>query len=311
MEYLLLILGFVLLIKGADMFVGGASNIAKYFKIPSIIIGLTLVAFGTSAPEAAVSITAAINKSADIAISNIVGSNIFNLLCVLGITSLFTDVKADKEVICKDYKLSIFCVLLLLVLILVNFIFGHSLVLGRVGGIILLIVLGFYLYNMIKNAKIDKEENNVIQTKFNVKDVIFVIIGLAMVVFGGDLTVDNATLIAKAWGMSERFIGLTIVAIGTSLPELCTSLVALYKGENDIAVGNVIGSNIFNILFILGATSFISPLNIGIESIIDLMILIVGCIGVLFMFDDLKIKKHEGISMLMFYVTYCIYIFIR
>jgi cation:H+ antiporter len=164
---------------------------------------------------------------------------------------------------------------------------------------------------MIKNAKIDKEENNVIQTKFNVKDVIFVIIGLAMVVFGGDLTVDNATLIAKAWGMSERFIGLTIVAIGTSLPELCTSLVALYKGENDIAVGNVIGSNIFNILFILGATSFISPLNIGIESIIDLMILIVGCIGVLFMFDDLKIKKHEGISMLMFYVTYCIYIFIR
>ena len=311
MEYLLLILGFVLLIKGADMFVGGASNIAKYFKIPSIIIGLTLVAFGTSAPEAAVSITAAINKSADIAISNIVGSNIFNLLCVLGITSLFTDVKADKEVICKDYKLSIFCALLLLVLILVNFVFGHSLVLGRIGGIILLIVLGFYLYNMIKNAKIDKEENNVIQTKFNVKDVIFVIIGLVMVVYGGDLTVDNATLIAKAWGMSERFIGLTIVAIGTSLPELCTSLVALYKGENDIAVGNVIGSNIFNILFILGATSFISPLNIGIESIIDLMILIVGCIGVLFMFNDLKIKKHEGISMLMFYVTYCIYIFIR
>lgn len=311
MEYLLLILGFVLLIKGADLFVGGASNIAKYFKIPSIIIGLTLVAFGTSAPEAAVSITAAINKSADIAISNIVGSNIFNLLCVLGITSLFTDVVADREVISKDYKLSIFCALLLLVLILVNFIFGHSLVLGRVGGIILLIVLGFYLYNMIKNAKIDKEENNVIQTKFNVKDVIFVIIGLAMVVFGGDLTVNNATLIAKAWGMSERFIGLTIVAIGTSLPELCTSLVALYKGENDIAVGNVIGSNIFNILFILGSTSFISPLNIGIESIIDLMILIVGCIGVLFMFDDLKIKKHEGISMLMFYVTYCIYIFIR
>ena len=311
MEYLLLILGFVLLIKGADLFVGGASNIAKYFKIPSIIIGLTLVAFGTSAPEAAVSITAAINKSADIAISNIVGSNIFNILCVLGITSLFTDVVADKEVISKDYKLSIFCALLLLVLILVNFIFGHSLVLGRVGGIILLIVLGFYLYNMIKNAKIDKEENNVIQTKFNVKDVIFVIIGLAMVVFGGDLTVNNATLIAKAWGMSERFIGLTIVAIGTSLPELCTSLVALYKGENDIAVGNVIGSNIFNILFILGSTSFISPLNIGIESIIDLMILIVGCIGVLFMFDDLKIKKHEGISMLMFYATYCIYIFIR
>lgn len=310
MEYLLLILGFVLLIKGADIFVGGASNIAKYFKIPSIIIGLTLVAFGTSAPEAAVSITAAINSSADIAISNIVGSNIFNLLCVLGITSLFTDVVADKEVISKDYRLSVFCAILLLMLILVNFVFGHSLVLGRLSGIVLLIVLGFYLYNMIKNAKVestDKQE----KTKFNVKDVIFVLLGLVMIVFGGDLTVDNATLIAKAWGMSERFIGLTIVAIGTSLPELCTSLVALFKGENDIAVGNVIGSNIFNILFILGATSFISPLNIGIESVIDLMILIVGCIGVLFMFNDLKIKRHEGISMLMFYATYCIYIFIR
>ncbi len=310
MEYLLLILGFVLLIKGADMFVGGASNIAKYFKIPTIIIGLTLVAFGTSAPEAAVSITAAINNNADIAISNIVGSNIFNLLCVLGITSLFKDVVAEKEVICKDYKLSVFCAILLLVLILVSFLFGHSLVLGRLSGLILLVVLGFYLYNMIKSAKVESTEKQE-KTKFNVKDVIFVIIGLAMVVFGGDLTVDNATLIAQAWGMSERFIGLTIVAIGTSLPELCTSLVALYKGENDIAVGNVIGSNIFNILFILGTTSFISPLNIGIESVIDLMILIVGCIGVLFMFNDLKIKKHEGISMLMFYAVYCIYIFIR
>ncbi len=310
MEYLLLILGFVLLIKGADMFVGGASNIAKYFKIPTIIIGLTLVAFGTSAPEAAVSITAAINNNADIAISNIVGSNIFNLLCVLGITSLFKDVVAEKEVICKDYKLSVFCAILLLVLILVSFAFGDSLVLGRLSGLILLVVLGFYLYNMIKSAKVESTEKQE-KTKFNVKDVIFVIIGLAMVVFGGDLTVDNATLIAQAWGMSERFIGLTIVAIGTSLPELCTSLVALYKGENDIAVGNVIGSNIFNILFILGTTSFISPLNIGIESVIDLMILIVGCIGVLFMFNDLKIKKHEGISMLMFYAVYCIYIFIR
>lgn len=310
MEYLLLILGFVLLIKGADIFVGGASNIAKYFRIPSIIIGLTLVAFGTSAPEAAVSITAALNNNADIAISNIVGSNIFNLLCVLGITSLFTDVVADKEVISKDYRLSVFCAILLLLLILVNFVFGHSLVLGRLSGIVLLIVLGFYLYNMIKNAKVESSENKE-KTKFNAMDVILVIVGLAMVVFGGDLTVDNATLIAKAWGMSERFIGLTIVAIGTSLPELCTSLVALFKGENDIAVGNVIGSNIFNILFILGATSFISPLNIGIESVIDLMILIVGCIGVLFMFNDLKIKRHEGISMLMFYATYCIYIFIR
>jgi cation:H+ antiporter len=310
MEYLLLIVGFVLLIKGADMFVDGASNIAKSFNIPSVIIGLTLVALGTSAPEAAVSIAAALNKNADIAISNIVGSNIFNLLCVLGVTSLFKDVVADKDVVKKDYKLSIFCAILLLVLILVGYFVGHSFVLGRIGGIILLIVLGIYLYNMVKSAKVEKD-TKVEKSKFNVKDVVLVIVGLACIVYGGDLTVDKATVIAKIWGLSDRFIGLTIVALGTSLPELCTSLVALFKGENDIAVGNVIGSNIFNILFILGASSFICPLSIGIESIIDLMILIVGCIGVLFILNDFRIKRYEGISMLIFYLSYCVYIFIR
>ena len=310
MEYLLLIVGFILLIKGADMFVDGASNIAKSFNIPTIIIGLTLVAFGTSAPEAAVSIAAALNNNADIAISNIVGSNIFNLLCVLGITSLFKDVVADKDVVKKDYKLSIFCAILLLVLILVGYFVGHSFVLGRIGGIILLIVLGIYLYNMIKTAKVDNDTKKE-KTKFRIKDVVLVIVGLACIIYGGDLTVDKATVVAKLWGLSDRFIGLTIVAIGTSLPELCTSLVALMKCENDIAVGNVIGSNIFNILFILGASSFICPLSIGIESVIDLMILIVGCIGVLFILNDFRIKRYEGISMLMFYLTYCIYIFIR
>lgn len=311
MDYLLLILGFVLLIKGADIFVEGSSNIAKFFRIPSVIIGLTLVAFGTSAPEAAVSITAALNGNSDIAISNIVGSNIFNLLCVLGVTALFKDVIANKDVIKKDYKIAIYCSLLLLILILGNYFFTKELVLGRLSGLILLVMLVIYLINMIKGIS-DEEKKKVETKKFSVKDVIFIILGLACVVFGGDLTVDCATNIAKAWGLSDRFIGLTIVAIGTSLPELCTSLVALFKGENDIAVGNVIGSNIFNILFILGASSLLSPMNIGIESIIDLMILIVGSIGVLiFFFSDYKIKRPEAISMLMFYATYCIYIFLR
>lgn len=311
MEYLLLILGFILLIKGADMFVEGSSNIAKFFKIPTIIIGLTLVAFGTSAPEAAVSITAAINGNSDIAISNIVGSNIFNLLCVLGFTAVFKDVVANKEVIRKDYKLSIFSGLLLLILILINSLFVGHLVLGRISGLVLLVVLCLYLYNMIKNVS-EEDKKKIESKKFSIKDIIFIVIGLACVVYGGDLTVDNATVIAKAWGLSDRFIGLTIVAIGTSLPELCTSLVALFKGENDIAVGNVIGSNIFNILFILGASSLLSPMNIGLESIIDLMIFIVCAIGVLlFFFSDFKIKKKEAMSMLAIYATYCIYIFFR
>lgn len=311
MEYLLLILGFVLLIKGADMFVEGSSNIAKFFKIPTIIIGLTLVAFGTSAPEAAVSITAGLNGNSDIAISNIVGSNIFNLLCVLGVTALFKDIKADKEVIKKDYKLSIFASLLLLILILGNYFFTKKLVLGRIGGLVLLSMLVIYLINLIKGVSAEARKQ-IEAKKFSIKDVIFIVIGLACVVLGGDLTVDNATIIAKAWGLSDRFIGLTIVAIGTSLPELCTSLVALFKGENDIAVGNVIGSNIFNILFILGASSLLIPMNIGIESVIDLMILIIGSIGILiFFFNDFKIKRPEALSMLMFYAIYCIYIFIR
>lgn len=311
MEYLLLILGFILLIKGADMFVEGSSNIAKFFKIPTIIIGLTLVAFGTSAPEAAVSITAAMNGNSDIAISNIVGSNIFNLLCVLGFTAVFKDVVANKEVIRKDYKLSIFFGLLLLILILINSLFVGHLVLGRISGLVLLVVLCLYLYNMIKNVS-EEDKKKIESKKFSIKDIIFIVIGLACVVYGGDLTVDNATVIAKAWGLSDRFIGLTIVAIGTSLPELCTSLVALFKGENDIAVGNVIGSNIFNILFILGASSLLSPMNIGLESIIDLMIFIVCAIGVLlFFFSDFKIKKKEAMSMLAIYATYCIYIFFR
>jgi cation:H+ antiporter len=311
MEYLLLILGFILLIKGADMFVEGASNIAKFFKIPTVIIGLTLVAFGTSAPEAAVSITAAINGNSDIAISNIVGSCIFNLFCVLGITALFKDIIADKNVIKKDYKLSIFSSLLLLVLILINYFFTKQIVLGRISGLVLLVVLIIYLINLIKGISAE-DKKKIESKKFSIKDVVFIIAGLTCVVLGGDFTVDNATIIAKAWGLSDRFIGLTVVAIGTSLPELVTSLVALIKGENDIAVGNVIGSNIFNILFILGASSLLTPMNIGIESIIDLMLLIIGSIAVLlFFFSDFKIKRHEAMSMLMLYGTYFIYIFLR
>lgn len=310
MNYLLLFIGFILLIKGADIFVEGSSNIAKFFKIPTIIIGLTLVAFGTSAPEAAVSITAAINKSSDLSVSNIIGSNIFNLFVVLGITSLFKDVVTEKEVIKKDYMLALFSSIILLVLIGLNYFIKGTLMLNRIGGFVLLVVLIYYLVNLVKN--VDSSKKVVEEKKFSIKDIIFIIVGLACVILGGNLTVNAATEIARTFGMSERFIGLTIVAIGTSLPELCTSLVALLKGENDIAVGNVIGSNIFNILFILGAASLINPMLINIESVIDLMILVVASIILLiFGFNDLKLKKKEGICMILFYIVYCIYIFIR
>lgn len=310
MNYILLFVGFILLIKGADLFVEGSSNVAKFFKIPTIIIGLTLVAFGTSAPEAAVSITAALNKSSDISISNIIGSNIFNLFVVLGVTSLFKSVMAEKEVINKDYRLALFSSLLLFVLIIINYLIKGSLMLSRIGGATLIVVLIWYLISLIKG--IDSSKKTVEQRKFSIKDIILIMIGLACVILGGNLTVDSATNIARAAGMSERFIGLTIIAIGTSLPELCTSLVALFKGEDDIAVGNVIGSNIFNILFILGASSLLNPMIINIESVIDLGILIIASVILLiFGFNDLKIDRKEGICMLFFYVVYCVYIFFR
>ena len=311
MEYLRLILGFALLIKGADIFVEGSSNLAKFFRIPTIIIGLTLVAFGTSAPETAVSLTALISGNADIAISNVLGSNIFNLLCVLGITALFKDIIADKDVINNDYKLSILSAILLLILILVNYFFTDKLILSRIDGLLLLIVLFLYLSRMIKGIS-NEDKKKIEIKKFSFKDIIFIVVGLASVIIGGDLTVDNAVIIARDLGLSDRFIGLSIVAIGTSLPELCTSLIALFKGENDIAVGNVIGSNIFNILFILGSNSLVSPLNMEFESIIDLIILIVLSISVLvFYFRDYRIKRYEAFSMLFFYFLYFIYIFLR
>lgn len=310
MEYLLLILGFVLLIKGADAFVEGSSNIAKFFKIPTVIIGLTLVAFGTSAPEAAVSVTAALNNSSDMSISNVIGSNLFNLFVILGFIALFKVVKAEKNVIQKDFIISIFSIIVLLLIMLIYYVFTSNLMLGRIGGLILLFFMGMYLISMLKSVN---KEDKVIETKkFEIKDIIYVVLGLSAVILGGQLTVNNATIIAKNFGMSERLIGLTIVAIGTSLPELCTSLVALFKGENDIAVGNVIGSNIFNVLFILGIGSVIRPMMLNIESLIDIMILLVGCIAsYFFCFKNFKVRRKEGIGLLLFYIIYPVYIFVR
>lgn len=310
MSYVLLIIGFILLIKGADIFVEGSSNIAKFFKIPTIVIGLTLVAFGTSAPEAAVSITAALNGSNDLSMGNILGSNIFNLFCILGITAMFGVVKTTKEVVNKDYLISVFAAVILLFVILINNLVLGSLMLSRISGIILLITLGIYLIDMVRN--IDVTQKVVEYRSLQIKDVVQVVIGLVLVVGGGQLTVNSATDIARSLGMSETLIGLTICALGTSLPELFTSLVASRKGEEEIAIGNIIGSNIFNILFILGISSLITPMVVSLESIIDLVILIVGSIFVfLFILKDCKISKREGFIMLLFYFVYCLYIFIR
>lgn len=310
MEYLLLLLGFLLLIKGADLFVEGSSNIAKFLKIPTIIIGLTLVAFGTSAPEAAVSIMASFQHSSDLSISNIIGSNLFNLFVVLGITALFKDVVTTKETIRKDYLFSIFSAFFLLLFIMIHYFLSGTLVLDRLGGFFLFCGFLFYFVSLVKH--VDKKDKIVEYRAFSIKDIFFIVIGLFCVICGGNLTVHSSMQIAQNFGMSERLIGLTVVAIGTSLPELCTSLVALLKGEEEIAIGNVIGSNIFNILFILGMSSLVQPMVVNMESVIDVMLLLLGSIALLlFGLKDLKIDKKEGICMIIFYLVYCVYIVFR
>lgn len=312
---LLLVVGFVLLIKGADFFVEGASNIAKRFNISPLIIGLTIVAFGTSLPEAAVSISAGIAGSNDLSLSNIIGSNMFNLLVVVGVSVLFTDMAIDRKVLKREFPLSIVTTLILWVMI--SQVIYKGQMLSRVDGIILLVIfIGFLTFNIIECLKSnkslsekEKEENRKIKLPIN---LLILVVGLIGIVWGGDLVVDNAVLIAQTLGVSETLIGLTIVAVGTSLPELVTSVVALCKGINDIAIGNVVGSNIFNILFILGASSALSPMSVDNKLPIDTMILILAnLITFVFCLTGRKVNRWEGIFILLFYAAYVFYMLIR
>ena len=319
MVYVWLVLGFVLLIKGADFFVDGSSSVAKLLKVPTIIIGLTVVAFGTSMPEASVSITAALKEQNALAVSNVLGSNLFNLLVVLGCSALFRPLRASDSVIKKEFPFSIIITAVLLVLTS-NFAFGKILagegefMLGRVSGIILLVLFVWFLIDQIKGALKARSEmaDEEYETMSPVKSGLFIIIGIAGIVIGGDLVVDSATEIARLFGLSETFIGLTIVALGTSLPELVTSMVAAKKGENDLAVGNVVGSNIFNILLILGSSAAISPIAVDINAIYDMAILIVFSVFAYICTKSRKeLSKKEGILFIMLYAVYFAYIFVR
>ena len=255
MEYLLLIIGFVLLIKGADFFVEGSSSLARFLKIPSVIIGLTIVAMGTSAPEASVSINAALAGNNDIAVSNIIGSNIFNGLIVVGICAFMAGFKTNRDILKRDMPVNILITAILCVMIAD----GR---LSRLEGILLLSGMIFYIVNMIFSALKTRSSCPDEKSMPLYKSLIFIAGGLVAVIFGGNLVVNNASQIAVSFGVSQNFIGLTIVAIGTSLPELVTSIVATRKGDSGLALGNAIGSNIFNILFILGMSATISPLHI-------------------------------------------------
>lgn len=303
---LLLLVGFVLLIKGADVFVDGASGIADRFHIPQIVIGLTIVAFGTSAPEAAISITAAMQGNTGIAIGNILGSNILNILLILGITSCITTLKVQDNTRKIEIPIVIFISVLLVAL---GSIFSE---LGVIVGIVLWVIfIGFfvYLFWCAKNGNGEAEEETGKKKSIPVL-LIMTVFGLVAIVIGSDVTVDNATIIASTLGMSERLIGLTIVAFGTSLPELITSVTAGLKGKADIAVGNIVGSNIFNILFVLGTTALISPIPYdsarylvdGIACIASVVLLWICVV------KKGELKRNGGIAMLLAYAAYFVYL---
>ncbi len=316
MTYLLLLVGFVLLIKGADVFVSGAGSVAKKFNISNLVIGLTVVAFGTSAPELAVSSLASVSGQNSMAISNIVGSNIFNLLMVLGVCAIIKPINVEKGIIKKEIPLAIGIAVLLFTLLFDGLNFTNGVYsLSRVDAIILLIGFAGFMFYILKNSKnesSESEEVEEIDEMSTLKSTVFILVGLSAVVYGGNLVVNNATLIAQSLGVSETVIGLTIVAMGTSLPELVTSVIACRKGSSDMAMGNVIGSNIFNILLILGTSAAISPLDVDVLAVQDAFFVIICTILVWIVArTKYQINRAEGAIMLMIFAVYNVYIFIR
>lgn len=302
---LLLIAGFVLLIKGADWFVDGAAGIAARFGIPQLVIGLTIVAMGTSAPEAAVSITAAKSGNAGITIGNVLGSNIMNVLVILGITSVITAIAVQKSTIRYELPFMLGITLLLMWLGWTSneIVFWEGVVLW-----VFFLIYLTYLFIMAKKGQADEEEE---KNRALWLQIVMLVAGVAGIVLGSDLTVDNASKIAAALGMDDRLIGLTIVAFGTSLPELVTSITAATKGKADIAIGNIVGSNIFNILFVVGTTALITPVTFKSSFLTDSVVAIAA--GLLLWFGvwkEQKLKRPVGIIMLVAYATYFIYLLV-
>lgn len=305
MMYVLLIVGFILLIKGADFFVDGASSTAKLLKVPSVIIGLTIVAMGTSAPEAAVSISAGLSGSSDIALSNVIGSNIFNLLIVVGVSAIICPMKTEKVILRRDIWWSLGAAVATLIMMTDMKISGAE-------GILLLGGMAAYIAVLIFDARKKRDGDDEVKAMSPLKSIIYIVGGLAAIIIGGDLVVDSACDIAAAFGMSEALIGLTIVAAGTSLPELVTSIVAAKKGDSGLALGNVVGSNIFNILFILGSASAMTGINVARELFVDTAILIAVTVMMYFLCRTKeKTSRGEGVLCVLVYEAYMAYIILR
>lgn len=301
----LIVIGFAFLVKGADVFVENASGIANKMGISPLIIGLTIVAFGTSLPELAVSVSAAISGSNEIAVGNVVGSNIFNLLVVAGSSACFQPLVVGHAIFRRDWPLSILGALLLFGMIVID------LHVSRLEALVLIAFFIVILTSQIKSGKYEAAGERKEETRSWLRLVLFLVIGIIGIIIGGQVTVEGATSLARLLGLSETLIGLTVVAIGTSLPELVTSVVAAKKGENEIAIGNVIGSNIFNIFCILGISSFVHPITIASTAIVDSLVLVIISVVYWYVFKKGFTGRKTGISMIAVYIVYMIYIIIR
>lgn len=299
---LFIVVGFIFLVKGADWFVDNASGIATKIGISPLVIGLTIVAFGTSMPELAVSVTAALEGANEIAVGNVVGSNLFNLLVVAGLSACIFPLAVNPTIMKRDWPVSTLAAVLLAV-----FLYDRTISIWE--GVILLIFFAFTLYTQLKNGKETDETKTENRSMINL--IIFLIIGIACIIIGGQLAVEGATELARILGLSETLIGLTVVAVGTSLPELVTSVVAARKGENEIAMGNVIGSNVFNLLCILGVSAVLHPIHVEATAFIDTLILCAVSIGYWFICKKYKLDRKVGISMIFVYILFTAYIIMR
>ena len=312
MDIIYLLLGFVIIIKGSDMLVDGSVNLAKFLKIPTLVIGLTIVAIATGVPEIAISISSSLKGSNGLLLGNLLGSNIFNILFILGLIAIIKPLYIKKEIILKNYA---FALLSCLVLFIISYdiYFGDSLVnvITRTEGILLLCFAGIFLYSTVLEATLDKNIK-VEKGKFSFKDILYIVVGIVLIGLSAEVIVNSAVNISKWLGIGEDLIGLTIIAIGTNLPELVTSIVAVRKGEVDIAIGNLVGTNIYNIFLILGLAATINPITISSNAFIDIIVLaITSFIVYIFIQHKKDINRKEGIIMILLYIIYIVYVVIR
>ena len=312
MDIIYLLLGFIIIIKGSDMLVDGSVNLAKFLKIPTLVIGLTIVAIATGVPEIAISISSSLKGSNGLLLGNLLGSNIFNILFILGLIAIIKPLYIKKEIILKNYA---FALLSCLVLFIISYdiYFGDSLVnlITRTEGILLLCFAGIFLYSTVLEATLDKNIK-VEKGKFSFKDILYIVVGIVLIGLSAEVIVNSAVNISKWLGIGEDLIGLTIIAVGTNLPELVTSIVAVRKGEVDIAIGNLVGTNIYNIFLILGLAATINPITISSNAFIDIIVLaITSFIVYIFIQHKKDINRKEGIIMILLYIIYIVYVVIR